>query len=80
MGFLFPSQIPIGEVVHFYHMLYLSLSTKTFFHQIGPLGQFGLVVAMSVCVFVCVSVCPPPLRFFLCVEVKRLQMCNVAIL
>ena len=30
------------------------------FHGIGPLGRFGLVVAMSVCVFVC----PLPMRFF----------------
>ena len=28
-----------------------------FFHRIGPLGRFGLVVAMSVCLFVCLSVC-----------------------
>ena len=25
------------------------------FHRIGPLGRFGLVVAMSVCVFACLS-------------------------
>ena len=30
------------------------------FHQIGHLGQFGLVVAMSVHFFVC---CPLPMRF-----------------
>ena len=29
---------------------------KNPFHQIGPLGRFGLVVAMSVCLCVCVSV------------------------
>ena len=31
--------------------------TIGYFHQIGPLGRFDLVVAMSVCVCVCVSVC-----------------------
>ena len=29
----------------------------TFFHRIGPLGRFDLVVAMSAC-------CPLPVRFF----------------
>ena len=28
-----------------------------FFHRIGPLGRFGLVVAMSVCMCACVRVC-----------------------
>ena len=26
-----------------------------FFHQLGPLGRVGLVVAMCVCIFVCFS-------------------------
>ena len=30
------------------------------FHQLGPLGQVGLVVAMSVCL----SVCPLSVQFF----------------
>ena len=35
------------------------------FHQLGPLGRVGLVVAMSVCLCVCVSVwCPLSMRFF----------------
>ena len=33
------------------------------FHQLGPLGQVGLVVAMSVCLFVCFSV-PFSCKFF----------------
>ena len=31
------------------------------FHQLGPLGRVGLVVAKSVCVL---RVCPLPMRFF----------------
>ena len=34
------------------------------FHQLGPLGRVGLVVAKSVCLCVCLSVCPNPLHFF----------------
>ena len=34
------------------------------FHRIGPLGRFGLVVAMSVCLSVCV--CPSHAIFFKC--------------
>ena len=38
------------------------------FHRIGPLGRFGLVVAMSVCLSVCLSVCVSPSHaiFFKC--------------
>ena len=36
------------------------LNTVIDFHQLGPLGRVGLVVDMSVCVFVC----PLPMRFF----------------
>ena len=40
--------------------------TIWYFHQLGPLGRVGLVVAKSVCVFVwCLCVCPIPMRFFL---------------
>ena len=35
-----------------------------YFHRIGPLGRFGLVVAMSVCLSVCVS--PPHAIFLKC--------------
>ena len=38
-----------------------SRTQKVGFHQLGPLGRVGLVVDMSVCVFVC----PLPMRFFL---------------
>ena len=38
-----------------------------YFHRIGPLGRFDLVVAMSVCQLLCQLVCPLPMRFF-CVE------------
>ena len=34
-----------------------------YFHQLGPLGRVGLVVDMSVCLSVCVSV-PFPCDFF----------------
>ena len=34
------------------------------FHQLGPLGRVGLVVTKSVFLYVCVSVCPLPMRFF----------------
>ena len=37
------------------------------FHRIGPLGRFGLVVAMSVCVSVCLFV-PFPCDFFASVD------------
>ena len=33
----------------------MQLINKPVFHQIGPLGQFDLVGAMSVCLCVCVS-------------------------
>jgi hypothetical protein len=32
------------------------LTLCTFFHQLGPLGQVGLVVVMSVCLSVCLYV------------------------
>ena len=34
------------------------------FHRIGPLGRFGLVVAMSMCLCVCLSDVPFPCDFF----------------
>ena len=43
------------------------------FHRIGPLGQFGLVVVMSVCLYVCQSVC---LYFFL-LFIKKLQVMDL---
>ena len=42
-----------------YKYLYIYL----IFHSIGPLGRFGLVVAMSVCVFIYLYV-PFPCDFF----------------
>ena len=38
-----------------------SVTMEVYFHQIGPLGRFDLVVAMSV---VCLYVCPLPMRYF----------------
>ena len=34
------------------------------FHQLGPLGRVGLVVAMSVCLSVCLFDVPFPCNFF----------------
>ena len=31
--------------------------TTTYFHQLGPLGRVGLVVAMCVCLYLCFFVC-----------------------
>ena len=35
-----------------------------YFHRIGPLGQFGLVVKMTVCVYVYIFICPLPMQLF----------------
>ena len=47
------------------------------FHQINPLGQFGRVVAESVCMSVCLSLCvfvPFPCNFFLRNEIKSFSI------
>ena len=36
-------------------IIWVLFKTPPRFHQLGPLGQVGLVVDMSVCLFVCVS-------------------------
>ena len=43
---------------------WIDIWDETNFHCIGPLGRFGLVVAMSVRPHVCVGTCPLPMRFF----------------
>ena len=45
------------------------------FHWIGPLGRFSHRVAMSVCLFVCLSV-PSPCNFFSWV-ITALSQCNL---
>ena len=55
-------KIFVKVIQHFWYEHHTGL---IFFYRIGPLGRFGLVVAMSVCLSVCVCVwCPLPMRFF----------------
>ena len=44
------------------------------FHRIGPLGQFSLVVAMSVHLCLCLCICPLPMRFLKCGSQKGLDV------
>ena len=53
--------------ISIFFIIYFLMIYKTYFnfHQIGPLGRFGLVVAKSVCLFACLSVCCAlPMQFF----------------
>ena len=42
----------------------IAAAKNVFFHRIGPMGRFGLVVAMYVSLFVTLFVCPLPMQFF----------------
>ena len=53
-----------------HHHTFCSFRLFMFFllHRISPLGRFDLVVAMSVCQDICLSVCPLPIHLITCVE------------
>ena len=55
------SDASIGYFCHIQRKFATCFELKVvYFHRIGPLGWFGLVVAMSVCL----CICPLPMRLF----------------
>ena len=58
----FSSFVKVANEICFESELMVSSAMKSihpgFFHRISPLGQFSHRVVMSVCLYVCVSVCP----------------------
>ena len=62
-----------GQVGENLVVKFRNIETYVYFHQIGPLGRFGLVVAMSVHMFVCWCVCPLSCDFFKVLKSKEFR-------
>ena len=62
----------VPKLLGVWNIYKMCLNNWVHFHRIGPLGRFGLLVAMSVCLSVCVS--PSHAFFFKCWSQKCLDV------